>query len=463
MPRLSLYKPEKGNDYKFIDRQVSEMFQIGGTELYLHKYLGVNTDEANATAAQPHYDTLSPTNIQDLLFLENRDRKYEPEIYRVRGVYNVQNIDFNLSQFGLFVDNDTVYLTVHINDWIKLVGRKPLSGDVLEFPHLRDEFALNDFSIGLPRYYVIEDVGRASEGFSITWWPHLYRLKLKKIIDGQQFADILDQKATNADGTESDTTLRDLLSTKGKEYEINDAMLAQAEADAPLSGYETRQFYTLAVDVQGNPILRTTDEDDIDASNVNTDSSEISGRALRKGYTGYLVSDGTQPNDPNSVLNPFGHGIQFPAAAVKDDFFLRTDFMPNRLFRFNGNTWVKVEDNLRMTMTNNDQRQTQKTSFINNTNTTGKNQIGRDYVTAVGDTSTIQTNVAYADGVFATAYINDVKINAVTSEGLGGNTLITLSNTAVAGDQIQWKLFASSVPERQALSKAIRYKPEADV
>ena len=46
MPRLSLFKPEKGNDYKFIDRQISEMFQIGGTELYLHKYLGANTDEA---------------------------------------------------------------------------------------------------------------------------------------------------------------------------------------------------------------------------------------------------------------------------------------------------------------------------------------------------------------------------------------------------------------------------------
>ena len=161
---LSLYKPEKGNDYKFIDRQISEMFQVGGTDVYLHKYLGVNTEEENATADQPHYDTLKETNIQDLLFLENRDRKYAEEIYRIRGLYNVQNIDFNLSQFGLFIDNDTLYMTVHINDFIKYIGRKPISGDVLELPHLRDNFALNDYDIGLPRYYVIEDVGRASEG-----------------------------------------------------------------------------------------------------------------------------------------------------------------------------------------------------------------------------------------------------------------------------------------------------------
>ena len=139
MPRLSLYKPERGNDYKFIDRQISEMFQVGGTDLYLHKYIGVNTAEANATADQPNYGTLDVTNIQDLLLLENRDRKYDPSIYKVRGIYNVQNLDFNLSQFGLFIDNDTIFMTVHINDWIKSIGRKPISGDVFELPHLKDE------------------------------------------------------------------------------------------------------------------------------------------------------------------------------------------------------------------------------------------------------------------------------------------------------------------------------------
>ena len=45
MPRLSLYKPERGQDYKFIDRQISEMFQAGGTDVYLHKYLGPKNAE----------------------------------------------------------------------------------------------------------------------------------------------------------------------------------------------------------------------------------------------------------------------------------------------------------------------------------------------------------------------------------------------------------------------------------
>jgi hypothetical protein len=62
---------------------------------------------------------------------------------------------------------------------IDTFGRKLMSGDVLEFPNLRDYNPLNSaIPLPLPRYYVIEDVGRASEGFSVTWFPHLYRLKL---------------------------------------------------------------------------------------------------------------------------------------------------------------------------------------------------------------------------------------------------------------------------------------------
>lgn len=386
MPRISLYKPERGNDYKFMDRQVSEMFQVGGVDVYLHKYLGPQLTNTG-TADQPVYDALNVTNIQDLLFLENRDRKYDEEIYRIRGHYQVQNIDFNLSQFGLFLDNDTVMMTVHINDFIKYIGRKPISGDVLEFPNLRDEFALNDFDLALPRYYVVEDVGRASEGFSATWYPHLYRLRLKKIIDAQQFADILNKPALDSNGDPTDTTLRDLLSTHSKELEINDQIIAQAEADAPKSGYETRQFYTLAVDEQGKPVLKTADEDDILASE-NTLASQSEGIPERTGYTGYLVGDGFPVNGYD-----FGFGIQFPATAVKDDFFLRTDFLPNRLFRFDGARWVKVEDAVRMNMTNNDTRSTLKTGFINNTNYMYTDATKSDVVTLAKDAVQINTTI----------------------------------------------------------------------
>ena len=370
MPRISLYKPERGNDYYFLDRQIQEMFTVGGTDINIHKYLGPeNPDTGTATADQPQYDAVKETNIQDLLFLENRDRKYDPDIYTMRGIYNVQDIDFDLSQFGLFLSNDTLFLTIHINSSVKTLGRKIMSGDVIELPHLKDEYAANDYSFALKRFYVVEDVNRAAEGFSQTWYPHLYRLKLKQIYDGQEYAEILDLPAEEG----SDTTLRDILSTYEKEMQINAAVVAQAEADAPKSGYDISHYYTVSTNDDGSVALTTADETDLDASNITYTTDEIVSRPEREGYTGYLV--GTGDAAPNGA--PFGFGISFPRENVKGDFYLRTDFLPNRMFRYDGQRWVKVNDDIRMTLSNTLERQTQKSGFINNTAT---NIIGGEVV-----------------------------------------------------------------------------------
>ena len=362
MPRLSLYKPERGNDYHFLDKQIQEMFTVGGTDINIHKYLGpLNPEDGEATADQPQYDAVKETNIQDLLFLENRDRKYDPDIYTMRGIYNVQDIDFDLSQFGLFLSNDTLFMTIHINSSVKTLGRKIMPGDVIELPHLKDEYALNDYSMALKRFYVVEDVNRAAEGFTQTWYPHLYRLKLKQIMDSQEYSEILDLPAEEG----SANTLRDLLSTYEKEMQISNAVVAQAESDAPKSGYDISHYYTVATNDDGSIALKTADDSDLDASNIVTTADEIVNRPEREGYTGYLV--GTGDAAPNGA--PFGFGIQFPRNNEEGDYFLRTDFLPNRMFRYDGARWVKVNDDIRMTLSNTLERQTYKTSFINNTKT----------------------------------------------------------------------------------------------
>ena len=362
MPRLSLYKPQRGNDYTFIDKQVYEMFTIGGTDINIHKFLGAeNPSEADATADQPRYDAVKETNIQDMLFLENRDRKYDPDIYTMRGIYNVQDIDFNLSQFGLFLSNDTLFLTIHINSSVKTLGRKVMAGDFIELPHLKDEYALNDLSFALKRFYVVEDVNRAAEGFSQTWYPHLYRLKLKQIVDSQEFKEILDLPAE--EGATGGDTLRNLLSTYDKEMQINNAVVAQAEADAPKAGYDTSHYFSLQLDKDGNTELVDTDGDNI---------PDTMRSATKSGYNGYLLGDGIPTNGES-----FGHGISFPTNTTVGDFFLRTDFSPNRLFRYDGGRWVKQEDNVRMTLTGTNNRTNQKGTFINNSTT---NNIGGENV-----------------------------------------------------------------------------------
>jgi|TARA_R110000796_G_C14548162_1_gene433574 hypothetical protein len=357
MPRLSLYKPEKGNDFAFQDRNIAEMFQIGGTDAYIHKYLGPVDQGGTDDASQPQRsgDSLNELAIQDLLFLENRDRKYEPDVYHSRVIYNVQDIDFDLSQFGMFLQNDQLFMTFHIKDIVEALGRKIMSGDVIELPHLKDEHSLDENDTeALKRYYVVEDVARSAEGFSKTWWPHLYRVRCKGITDAQEFRDILGDKDENT-----------AQKTRDKDIEINDAVVAQAESDAPQSGYNTKQLHVMPTDEDGKVALVTVDEEmKVDTGHINIDKVYASPEA--NGYIeGYLTGDAIPANGET-----YSFGTSFPNAPIEGMFFLRTDYTPNRLFRYDGRRFVKIEDNVRVTMSNTDTRNTNKTGFINNTNTT---------------------------------------------------------------------------------------------
>ncbi len=482
MPRISIYKPEKGDTYRFVDRQISKYFQMSAPDIFLHKYLGPKSG-TEGTADQPVYENTEVTNIQDLLFLENRDRKYDPDVYKIRGLYNVQNIDFNLSQFGLFLDNDTINMTVHINDFIDYVGRKPISGDVIEIPNLKDDFALNDFDVSVPRYYVVEDVSRASEGYSTSWFPHIFKMKLKKVTDSQQFSDILDMPASET----SDATLRDLLSTRNTELQINDAIIAQAEADAPLSGYETRQFYKLERTADGHTILQTVDNEDLDAShysqildydgtNLGANISASSyNNVPRKGFSGYLLGDGFPING-----NVFGHGIQFPENPAIDDFFLRTDFIPNRLYRFAGKRWSKVEDAVRMTMTNNDSRETFKTKFINNDKYVYSDVVKATYHNAEKLDYVLDTDIPYTTVKYVVLKLRPPKSKFVLMDfavdeyptltsNYNGNLRITLpieNNVQVTLPMSgTWRieLCNDRQAQRQSLSQVLKIKPQADL
>jgi len=343
MPRLSLYKPHKSKDYEFLDNIIREQFTVGGTDIHIHKYVGTDDGET----AKDH------TQIQDMMFLENRDRKYDQDIYTTRGIYSVQDIDFDLSQFGLFLSNDTIFLTIHINSSVKTLGRKIMSGDVVEFPHLKDEYAENDFNVALKRYYVVEDVNRSAEGFSQTWYPHLYRVKLKQIYDGQEYKDILDLPAEEG----QDTTLRELLSTYEKEMQINNAVVNEATEELQQSGYDTTSYFTLSTDESGDVELSST---------TGADGLSEMTPPDRPGYNGYLVGTSLPPNGETV----FGHGISFPGDAETNDYFLRTDFMPNRLFKYVNGRWNKVQDVNRADLYGSDTTNNQKGSFINNDSAT---------------------------------------------------------------------------------------------
>lgn len=378
MPRLSLYKPEKGADFTFLDKIINEQFQIGGTDINVHKYLGpVNPEEGSSTPSLPNNtNPIQELGIQDLLLMENRDRHYDPDVYTVRGIYQMQDLDFSLSQFGLFLHNDTIYINFHLRNTVDNIGRKIMAGDVFELPHLKDEYALDDNLVALKRFYVVQEVTRPANGFSQTWYPHLLRAKCIPLVDSQEYKEILDSDSGAGDGS----SLRDLLSTYKQSISINDQILAQAEEDADKSGYDTSNLFVLPIKTETGTLdvadVSTIDQD-VSIDDASYDASIVLKSPNQDVYIGYNTGQGVPPNG-----KPYGFGIEFPAGPVDGQFFLRTDYLPNRLFRFNGRRWVKFEDNVRMQLNqlgNTDVtvepnigkqvRKTQKTTFINNNST----------------------------------------------------------------------------------------------
>jgi hypothetical protein len=310
MSRMSLWDRRKNDDFTFIDEQIRELFEIGGVEVLLHKYIGIHDQGEKGDATQPSAAKSKRKGIkqiQDLFFLENRDRNYDPNVYSLRTSYNIQDTEFSLSQFAMFIDTDSIYLEFHINDMLDKVGRKLLSGDVLEFMHMRDDAVLDD-GPAINKYYVVDDVARASSGWSMLWRPHIMRVKVKAMKDSQEFNDILNKEV---EGTTS--SLRDLISDFRDSIMVSDAIIEQAESDVPLRNFETAHFYVVPGDEDGTQ------------------------------YPWIFAGDGEPPN--GAVLA--GSGTSFPEDPQDGDWFLHTGMEPNVLYKREGATWIRKEVDLR--------------------------------------------------------------------------------------------------------------------
>lgn len=303
MPKLSLWNSgRKDADYKFLDGTIAEYFQIGGTAVYVHKYLGVHDPKDPENKA-------GETKIQDMLFLENRDRRYAKDILELRGIYNIQDSEFDLKQFGIFLANDDIFIEFHTNDMIGIVGRKLMNGDVLELPHLRDDALLDPDASAINKFYVVTDASRASDGYSQTWFPHVWRVKCTPLTDSQEYEDVLTKQADDPFGLPMSDNLRDLMSNIGLELGINEAVVEEAKVHVAARNFETRQLYVVPGEERG------------------------------MAFPWVFAGDGDPPNG----AVPTGSGNVFPDEPQVGDYYLRTDYEPAVLFVREAKRWVRIE------------------------------------------------------------------------------------------------------------------------
>lgn len=343
MPRISLWNPVKGSDFNFTDRAIGENFRIAGDGILVHMYEGPTTDSAGNT------DT-SLTTIQDVLFLTNNNRKYNPNVIELRGHHVPQDVNYDLSQFGIFLSSDIIRIQFHYNDMVDSLGRKLISGDVLEFPSMRD-VPIFDNAVGINRYYVVQDALYAAGGYGQKWFPHIWLVRAKLMTASVEYTEILNQAATgqtaggvgqgigimpdgftetsdkNGDpGLGCNPNISNSLDLFCKIIGITDEIVAEAEKNAFFDPkfFESANLY-IYLDESGYPIIGSN----------------------------YYSGDGSPPNlstDNQQNLTPggplVGAGVSFPPGMQDGQYYLRIDYYPERLFQKQGSCYKLIEVNV---------------------------------------------------------------------------------------------------------------------
>lgn len=141
---------------------------------------------------------------------------------------------------------------------------------------------------------------------------------------------------------------------------------------------------TIVVDKQtninmpaGTPIVLSGDFEGIVTSNMDYRAdADPQFRFIRRDtprsfgwLAGYNTGDDVAPNGI-----PLERGIAFPGNPKIGDYFLRTDYLPQKMYRFDGVKWVEISRNVRTATGFGIDDESQLSTFINNTATVATSQ-----------------------------------------------------------------------------------------
>jgi hypothetical protein len=271
-------------------------------------------------------------NIQDLFFNENRDRDYSSTPLLLKAQYAPTDSISDLSKFGLNI-MDQYSFTVSFAVMVQILGRPIVTGDIIEvIPELQYDHNLRP----IRKFLEVTDTGWASEGYSPSWTPMMYRFAAQQALPSQETRDIFgtldtqkflvaDSVLTNGIGSQLDTTPLDAVQDNAR----------VVEKIIPETGSDDMQF------IQGSPLP------------VAVPSGNPVGQppaAQHRGKQGIYIEDGYPPEGI-----AYGEGYSLPdAAGATDGEYFRLSYpastkLAARLYRFSAvkNRWIYQETDRR--------------------------------------------------------------------------------------------------------------------
>lgn len=258
-------------------------------------------------------------DIQDTLYLENRDRDYAKASIQIKAAYTPFDAVSDLSKFGFQVA-DIYTFTTSFAMMVTALGRPIVVGDVLEIPH---ELQYDHNLRPVRKFVEVSDVSWSAGGFTTTWRPILYRFQAQALIPSQEHRDILGTVDT-------------------QKYIIDDGSFFQ--------GIEQIQTSPLTVtEANGADAITAVPEK---GTNVREQASGTNRFNQPGSYDGRgpYVEDGLPPDG-----QPYETGFKLPdVSGVADGTFFRLEYdpqlkIPARLYKFSSvkNKFIYVQTDRR--------------------------------------------------------------------------------------------------------------------
>jgi len=280
------------------------------------------------------YEATRIDNIQDRIFLENRDRDYDENPVRIKGSY--QPIDVQAFQskhgYGSLFSGDEWIIEVSFSTIVGLLGRPFVIGDVLQLP------AETQYTTSMKpvlRYVEVQDVAWSVNGYTPNWVPTIQRLITRPVMASQETQDLFGNLTENVDEN-GVVDINDGQTNKPYQDIFNIAHTIDADADTQVP--ERGEDYA---DIAQIPAAFYEWEEEQDGD------TNIAKRIDRvRGQFGY---DAMPPNG-----EPYTQGDDFPLNPKDGDFHRLTyttirSGIPARLYKYSSYkvTWVYLEKDRR--------------------------------------------------------------------------------------------------------------------
>lgn len=282
-----------------------------------------------------NYVATETYNIQDKIFMENRDRDYDKDSQTVKCHYDLLDTTTELSKFGIELPGQSMYCTVSFSSCIAILGRPLIIGDIVEVP---SEAQYSSEMKKILKWMEVVDVAWSTEGYTPGWTPTLLRIIIQPAYASQETQDIF--------GDLAEEPLPDELGLVTNNVGTGNNPNFQDYSDASQTAVELAKEHTPQQGREMSSTIRAWEEDEIKNS-MNQGVENLQKIGLNP--TGLYAEDAMPPNN-----KPFTEGETYPENPTHGDYH-RLLFegyskdVPARLYRYSEakGRWIYLETDRR--------------------------------------------------------------------------------------------------------------------